>query len=53
MAYWAISAFSARTEPEVWELEKTKQKQAPKRLEHEGLQEAGSQGPIRRQDGKP
>ena len=46
MAYWAISAFWAKTEPEVWDLEKTKQKQAPKRIEHEGLREAGSQGPV-------
>ena len=53
MAYWAVSVFWARTEPEVWDLEKTKQKQAPKRLEHEGLREAGSQGPVGRQDGKP
>ena len=53
MAYSAISAFWARTEPEVWDLEKTKQKQAPKRLKYEGPREAGSQGPVGRQDGKP
>ena len=37
---------------EGWDQEKTKQKQAPKRLEHEGPREAGSQGPVKRQDGK-
>ena len=52
MAYWAISAFWARTEPEVWDPEKTKQKQAPKRLEHEEPREARSQGPVGHKDGK-
>ena len=31
---------------------KTKQRQALKRLEHEGPREAGSQGPVGQQDGK-
>ena len=53
MAYWAVSAFWGKTEPEGWDLEKTKQRQALKRLENEGPREAGSQGLVGQQDGKP
>ena len=53
MAYWAVSAFWGKTEQEVWDLEKTKQRQVLKRLEHEGPQEAESQGPVGQQGGKP
>ena len=45
--YWAISGYSAKTEPENWDLEnQTRQKQALKGLEQEGPQEAGSKGPV-------
>ena len=53
MASWAVSAFWAKTEREVWDPEKTKQRQALKRLEHQRPREGGSQGPVAQQDGKP